>query len=147
MIQRVLNGRVPWQICVDPIAFIPNPVDGRCYADVFIENGLNVVPAPKELSTGIQKAKQELVRENNIFIMSSCSETIKEFYTYCWDKDKEKPVDKNDHMMECFYRACVVGLNWVDGKSETISEGRFHFSDETLNLSPFANGDLTALAA
>ena len=53
MIHKVLRGRTPWQICVDPIAFIPNPVDGRCYADVFIENGLNVMPAPKELSTVI----------------------------------------------------------------------------------------------
>ena len=66
MIHKVLKGRTPWQICVDPIAFIPNPVDGRCYADVFIENGLNVMPAPKELSTGIQKAKQELVRPGSL---------------------------------------------------------------------------------
>lgn len=147
MIHKVLKGRTPWQICVDPIAFIPNPVDGRCYADVFIENGLNVMPAPKELSTGIQKAKQELVRENNLFFMSSCSETIKEFYTYCWDKDKEKPVDKNDHMMECFYRACVVGLQWVDTRREKFNEEKLRDSVFGLDLTGFSSGGLSQLAA
>lgn len=147
MILRILNGRTPWQICVDPIAFIPNPVDGKCYADVFISNGLNVMPAPKELSTGIQKAKQALVRENNIFIMSSCSETIKEFYTYCWDKDKEKPVDKNDHMMECFYRACVVGLDWVDVSRQAIKLDEVDFMDRSLDLKYFSSGNLSQIAA
>ena len=146
-ILRILNGRVPWQICIDPIAFIPNPIDGTCYADVFIRYGLNVMPAPKELSTGIQKAKQELVKERNLYFCSACSRTLREFYTYCWDKDKEKPVDKNDHMMECFYRACVVGLQWVDPKRENFDPQNVQFSDQSLDLSGFSMGGLNRIAA
>ena len=147
MMHSILKGRTPWQVCVDPIAFIPNPVNGKCYADEFIENGFNVLPAPKELSTGIQKAKQELVSPENLYFCSSCSETIREFYTYCWDKEKEKPVDKDDHMMECFYRACVIGLEWVDVKREEFRQERNLDSDSWLNLSPLSGGQLSPIAA
>jgi len=140
-----LHGRTPYQICMDPLGFIPNPIDGTCFADIFIRNGLNVMPAPKELSNGIQKAKQELVRPQNLFFCSSCTRTIKEFYTYVWDKEKEKPVDKNDHMMECFYRACVVGLTWVDlGRQEQLRQ-EISTTYGRLDLSSFAEASLTPI--
>lgn len=145
IIQSTLKGRVPWQICIDPIAFIPNPIDGTCYADVFVQNGLNVMPAPKELSTGIQKAKQELVKEKNVYFCSSCSETIREFYTYVWDKEKEKPVDKDDHMMECFYRACVVGLDWINVEKQVLREEQLRSLDMSMDLTPLSGSSLSKL--
>jgi len=146
-IHAILKGRTPWQIIMDPLGFIPNPINGQCYADVFISRGLNVLPAPKELSTGIQKAKQELARPGNLYFNSACSRTLREFYTYCWDKDKEKPVDKDDHMMECFYRACVVGLDWVDFKREELKQEGLVYQDNWLDLSPLGSSSLTKLVA
>jgi hypothetical protein len=132
---------------MDPLGFIPNPINGQCYADIFISRGLNVLPAPKELSTGIQKAKQELAKPGNLFFNSACSRTLREFYTYCWDKGKEKPVDKDDHMMECFYRACVVGLDWVDFKREELKQEALAYQDNWLDLSPLGSSSLTKLVA
>ncbi|MEX5533357.1 hypothetical protein, partial [Pseudomonas syringae] len=86
--------------------------------------------ATKELKTGIQKARQALettrtytisgrsVELGLIRFCSSCTETIREVFLYTWQKEKEKPVDKDDHMMECFYRAVSHGLEWVSPDSE-----------------------------
>ena len=46
---------------------------------------------------------------------SSLAETLWEFDHYEWDSKREnKPIDKNDHMMENFYRLILNGLDWVD---------------------------------
>lgn len=147
VIIELLKGRVPHEILIEPAAFIPNPTDGRCFADVFTEFGLDVEPAPKELATGIKKAKQALNQPNFLHFNSCCTRTLKEFYTYVWDKEKEKPVDKDDHMMECFYRACVVGLEWKDPTTATYDQRDLRFNRERLDLSPFSEGSLKPIAA
>ncbi len=64
-----------------------------------------------------------------------------------WDKEKEKPVDKDDHMMECFYRACVVGLEWKDPTTAAYDQRDLRFNRERLDLSPFSEGSLRPIAA
>lgn len=142
-----LKGRIPHEMLVEPAAFIPNPTDGRCFADVFTEYGLDVEPAPKELAAGIKLAKQALGQPNFLRFNSCCTETLREFYTYVWDKDKEKPVDKDDHMMECFYRACVIGLEWRDPQKAPIDQRDARYTRERLDLTPFSGGNLRPLAA
>lgn len=145
----VLKGRHPWLVAIDPFAFIENPIDGRCYADIFYSFGINVEPAPKELRAGISKARQELSRKAGVAqdhaalqFCSSCTETIREFFLYTWDEKKEKPIDRNDHMMECFYRACVIGLDWVDPTEVEYKEEVHSGLDYRMDLTPFANGSL-----
>lgn len=144
-ILEVLNGRVPYQIAIEPAAYIESPMDGRCFADEFMDHGLNVEPAPKSLSAGIQLTKKELAKPNNLFFCSSCSETLREFYCYTWDDKKEKPVDKDDHMMECLYRACTIGLEWVDLSEEAYDLKNLRPLDSHLDLTPLRGGTLKAI--
>jgi len=153
-ILETLKGRTPHLCVIDQSAFITNPVDGRCLADIFWEYGIPVQRATKELKTGIIKARQALEATRTYVIAgrevtlglvrfcSSCTETIREFFLYTWQKEKEKPIDKDDHMMECFYRAVSHGLQWVDPASEPLSETPSTASDRELDLTPFADGDL-----
>ncbi len=104
---------------VDPIAFIENPNTGACMADEFYAHALPVVPAPKNLQYGIiktQKAFRERDAHGNPYIKvhAHCEEFLHEIDRYIWNKDTEKPVDKDDHMMECLYRAVLTGLTYVD---------------------------------
>jgi len=157
-ILETLKGRTPHLCVIDQSAFIPNPIDGRCLADVFWEYGIPVQRATKELKTGIIKARQALEatrtyilagREVTLGLVrfcSSCTETIREFFLYTWQKEKEKPIDKDDHMMECFYRAVSHGLQWVDPASEPLSETPSTASDRELDLTPFADGDLNSFS-
>lgn len=153
-INETLHHRIPYQCFIDQSAFIANPVDGRCLADIFWEKGLNVQKATKELRTGIQKAKQALElrrtyvikgREVSLGLLrfcSACSETIREFFLYNWQKEKEKPVDKNDHMMECFYRAVSHGLEWIDPGTALPEELKGKKPKNDLDLTLFEDGTL-----
>ena len=157
-ILEVLKGREPYQVFIEPRAFNTNPVDGGCLADIFYSYGLNVQKATKELSAGIIKARQALEEKRTYNIdgrevtlglvrfCSSCSETIREFFLYTWQKEKEKPVDKDDHMMECFYRAVSHGLHWVSPESEPITETLVKATDKKLDLTFFADGDLNSFS-
>lgn len=109
-----LDGRVPVTELCDLSAFNVNPIDGGCWADIFWRKGLGVGPASKELTAGIVRVEQELSRPNNLYFSSALNETLSEFDSYSWDPKKEKPVDKNDHMMECLYRLVVNGLHYIN---------------------------------
>lgn len=121
MINEVLFGYDPFQVVIDPAAFIENPIDGRCFADVFNENGLFVEKAPKDLVNGIIKAQAFLGRRKRVndsitapicYFAPHLSETAWEFDHYEWSQTKEnKPVDKHDHMMENFYRSVLCDVD------------------------------------
>lgn len=157
-ILETLMGRTPYLCVIDQSAFIPNPVDGSCYADIFWSYGIPVQRATKELRAGIIKARQALENTREYTIngrkttlglvrfCSSCTETIREFFLYTWQKEKEKPIDKDDHMMECFYRAVSHGLHWIDPASEPLPEIPSTASDRELDLTPFADGDLNSFS-
>ena len=116
-ILEILGGRIPHSVICDPIAFNADPISGAQWADSFYRRGLNVIPAPKELTYGITATKQALAHtdSNSLFFSSALSETLYEFDTYIWDTKKEnKPRDADDHMMECLYRLVISGLDYVD---------------------------------
>lgn len=142
-----LKGRMPYEILLEPAAFITSPTDGRSFADVFVEYGLDVEPASKELAAGIKITKQALGKTRFLRFNSCCTETLREFYTYVWDKEKEKPVDKDDHMMECLYRACTAGLDWRDPQTAPFDQRDNRYSRERLDLTPLSGGNLRPIAA
>jgi hypothetical protein len=50
-------------------------------------------------------------------------ETLWEFDRYVWDatRGKEgKPVDRDDHMMECLYRLVTIGLDYIEPDQHTV---------------------------
>lgn len=50
-------------------------------------------------------------------------ETLWEFDRYVWDTTRGregKPVDRDDHMMECLYRLVTVGLDYLEPDAHTV---------------------------
>jgi len=109
---------------IDPIAFIENPITGTCMADEFYAAGLPVVPAIKDLTYGILKTNDRFnEREDGhatIFFHDSLDTFLFEIDRYVWDLKKERPVDRDDHMMECLYRAVLTGLTYVKETSHAV---------------------------
>jgi hypothetical protein len=100
------------QVICDPLAYIYNPISDTCMADEFATHGLYVEKAPKDLVGGILKTKEELLKENNVYVTPNCQRFLWEINRYCWDKDN-KPKDKDDHMMECFYRLMLNNVTYI----------------------------------
>lgn len=113
-IKEILAGRQLAQAICDPIAWIPNPATGLTMADQFYQNGIPIVKASKELEYGILKTQEALSRDDFLYFNCNLRETLWEFDRYMWKDDKEKPEDKDDHLMECLYRLVLGGLKHVD---------------------------------
>lgn len=107
-IKDALKGlRVDAIIC-DPIAWIENPETGRAWADTFFEHGLDISKASKQKAVGIIETNQiwDKTYHKKVRVLSHCRHFLKEIRNYFFDKD-DKPVDKDDHFMECLYRSVL----------------------------------------
>jgi hypothetical protein len=119
-INNIVANRLVLTCLCDPAAFINNPVSGDTFADTLAIHGIVVQKAVKDLARGIiasQAALKKTMPEGHKWLNfhSSLAETLWEFDHYEWDSKREnKPIDKNDHMMENFYRLILNGLDWVD---------------------------------
>lgn len=108
----------------DPLAFVDDPVDGHKWADEFIELGFPVEPASKLRDAGIAKTRQAF-KDRTLLICTNCHRLIWELQHYVYAEwrnsqakgEKEKPVDKDDHMVECLYRAVMADLSYVKGQA------------------------------
>lgn len=125
-ILSVVNGHHIQDCLVDPLAYIEDPEDGKAMVDVFIDHGLPVAKATKDLNYGILKARKMLKDTDNegrplVKFHEDLDETLFEFDNYSWDPKRERPIDAEDHMMENFYRLVLSGLEYVAPPSGEIS--------------------------
>lgn len=93
--------RCTYELC-DPSAWIENPDTGLSWANTLYSYDLNVVKASKDKHDGIISA-QQVWKDRRIHVMPHMTNFIREIKRYFFDREN-KPVDKNDHMMENFYR-------------------------------------------
>lgn len=143
MINEIMMGYEIADIFCDPSAFVQSPVDDMSMADCFLANGLNVQRAPKDLSRGIIEAQAFLGARMRTplgtvvpkaFFSPHLSETLWEFDHYMWSSTrKDKPVDKDDHMMENFYRSVITDHSFIT-QSSVPSAGDYGYSPK-LNVS------------
>lgn len=103
-INEMVAGRNVVDARVDPLAFINDPVTETNMAEEFWRHGVMVEKATKALSQGILRVQANLQREGLIYFTPACRRTLWEIQRYCWDEDKNKPIDEDDHMMENLYR-------------------------------------------
>ena len=120
-----LEGRFVQDWFADPAAFLENPIDGRRMADEFYDAGIPVLPATKDLSYGILRTNQQFKERDNagrptIQVNEECSRFLWEIDRYIWDPkgNREKPLDKDDHLMECLYRGVLSGFEYVDPRED-----------------------------
>lgn len=139
-IEAQVTGYFVEDFLIDPSAYISNPITGTSMADEFYRVGLPVSPAPKDLAYGIIKTQQKF-RERDadgnptIYVHESCEEFLYEIDRYTWRKDKETPVDKDDHMMENLYRAVLTGLSYVEEQKSVPNYKPFDVSYDSWQAS------------
>jgi hypothetical protein len=87
--------------------------------------GIVLKEATKDLESGIRVVQDALKSRNglpSLFILEDCERTIYEFGHYIWDDwrnkegrtEKNKPRDKDDHMLEGIYRLLLMPPMYVD---------------------------------
>lgn len=112
----------------DPSAFIEDELTGGCWATDFGEHGIYFDKAPKTLDRGIGKVKEELLARSLLdgspmwMFSPKLSRFLYEIKRWHWTKEN-RPVDKDDHTLECLYRTALMNPTFIDfAKSEPIVE-------------------------
>lgn len=126
MIKARLAGHwVPRFGRCDPAAWQLDPVTRtQGIAQTIMENGVLIEKAVKDLESGIPKAR-EVLAKRPILVSPTCVRFLWEIGRYSWDdkngEQRNKPVDKDDHMMENFYRACLDEPQWCERTDDRTS--------------------------
>jgi len=73
--------------------------------------GIHVVPADNDVTNGIQTMTSEMA-EGNLFVLSECTNLIREIEGYVWDTKKsaegdDAPIKKGDHAIDAM-RYCLL---------------------------------------
>lgn len=123
-------GKIPEVILMEQAAYTRDPSTGRCFAYDLMDEGLypHPLPASKDLSRGIIATKKvfelsELTNMPYIYITDNCVRFRYEILHYRWSnwskntgmakEVKQKPVDKDDHMMENLYRLILFNPSYI----------------------------------
>lgn len=114
-IKSVTDGKFVISARMDPLGFIEDPISKSTFADELAKHGVFVEKATKDLINGIIKAKSELKKDPPVIKFApTCRRTLWEIARYSWKEGENKPVDKNDHAMENFYRLELQNLQYVE---------------------------------
>lgn len=105
------NKNLSEQLIAEGLTYLPAPKQ-RAAADKCIEAALNYV----------KSGENHIITPPQLFIFDTCQRTIWELEHYRWDEwkgrtgdnrnKKEKPVDKDDHAIECLGRALISNHIW-----------------------------------
>jgi len=121
---------------VDPIADIHDPITDTNMIFEFERNGIFVEKATKALDHGILRVKEQLKTPGAIYFSPSCARTLWEIQRYCWDPEKERPIDANDHMMENLYRLELSDMVWLDPSWKNVRIDELSITRPELDLGP-----------
>lgn len=124
LIHEVVDGYPCVTGRIDPLAYINDPITETNMAMELATHGIYVEKATKALAQGILRVQAALAKEP-VYFTPACKRTLWEIQRYCWDEGKDRPVDEDDHTMECFYRIELMEPRWVDmdeGASRSVPE-------------------------
>lgn len=138
-LMQKLRRRDPASLLIDPFAVIESPVTGESVLDELSNYELYFEKASKDLTTGISKVRERLSERNTfgrptIYFSPHLTETLYEFSHYVYDTDKNKPKDKDDHMMENLYRLVLDGLEYIPPVTESTYPKRSRAIPDGLEL-------------
>lgn len=120
---------------VDPSAWIKDPSNRTVsIAKVLSKYDLFPRPASKDLSNGILVVKSALKQKRLLFV-PNLRRVPHEFARYRYDPEKGKPVDENDHMMECIYRLVIDKPRFFNPDQGNMSIPDMEFTESVEQLS------------
>ncbi|MCD6162603.1 MAG: hypothetical protein J7K40_09355 [candidate division Zixibacteria bacterium] len=108
------------RIIIDPLSKGDSNNQSTVYEKVQMALGAHGYPletASKDKSSGILLIKEHLCGPNkqpSLYIFDDLIRTIFEIEGYMWDKETQKPMDKDDHMMENLYRLTLLDTLWYE---------------------------------
>ncbi len=109
-----MTGCYVADIKVDPAAWVKDSVTRQAsIAESLSRKGLLIQPASKDKSHGILNMRSVLRADRGVRFAPTLRRTLFEIARYCYDKEN-KPVDRDDHMMENMYRMFINPLTWFD---------------------------------
>lgn len=123
-IKSVLGSHVAQPGLVDPLASTPNKVTDSTAMDEYRRLGLAVLPATKDPVNGIRAVKSLLKARTKtnqpvLYFNPACRRTLFEISRgFIWDDDENKPIKKNDDMMENLHRLALQGLTYIEPAGE-----------------------------
>ena len=138
LILHKLKGRFHATPKCDPWVWQDDPITGSSLAEEFGKHGLWVEKASKSKTHGILKMQGEF-KKNDIFVSPNLQRFLFEINRYCYDKEN-KPVDKDDHLMECMYRIFINTPLWFDPDTASYAVG-----DESITTVKLDLPDLSTL--
>lgn len=109
---------------VDPLASTPNKLTETTAMDEYRRLGLAVIPATKDPVNGIRAVKAMLKARDKhnrpvIYFNAALRRTLFEISRgFVWDGNENKPVKKNDDMMENLHRLVLQGLTYIEPAGE-----------------------------
>lgn len=124
------------RIVIDPLSKADGNNDSTVFEKVYkvlFTYGYSLEVASKDKVSGILLVKEHFKGANNmpsLFVFNRCVTFLKEIEGYMYDKDTNKPVDKDDHMMENLYRLLLLNTVYSDPNideeedSDNIDGGR-----------------------
>lgn len=126
ILKEWLVGRNVLDLLIDPKAVNPDPRDESTILDDLWAADLPFDKASKDLTLGISRVREKLnerrVTESQlptICFSPELTETLWEFTHYIYDSKTNRPMDKDDHMMENLYRLVLNGLDYVESSDKT----------------------------
>ncbi len=139
MVKDRIQGRNVWNQLIDPMAYIEDERNKSCMADDFAKFGLmGLGKAPKDLVRGIPEVQRLLKEPERIQVSAMCRTFLWEIGRYSWGDTRgvptNKPVDKDDHMMECLYRLCLRGLDFFERDKMSSSVEDIEIGSSPLDL-------------
>lgn len=149
-IQEFLGQHPSLPGIVDPLASTPNKLTEVTAMDEYRRLGLAVIPATKDPVNGIRSVKSTLKARDKhgrpvLFFNTNLRRTLFEISRgFVWDGDENKPVKKNDDMMENLHRLCLQGLDYIEpaGENDYSPIMPRDFDTESLDFSLASDEDL-----
>ncbi len=142
---KASNYRVHYRMA-DPSAFVANQHDAdrpeKTLAEKLAALGLTYSEAPKLRTMSDRRIKDALdyqsagdhfIRSPELYVFDTCERTLFEFDHYRWQEwtgkqgdqhdSKEKPVDKDDHMIENLGRGLIIEPKFIERMDTTVPIG------------------------
>lgn len=141
-----ISGRYVASALIDPRAVIESPVTGESILDELAKHELYFDRGSKDMELGISKTREVLSARTpggfpRIWFSPTLTETLYEIMRYAYNPRTQKPVDKEDHMLENLRRLVLNGLEYQSPPSDSdyvprkASSIRFD-EDRALALNP-----------
>lgn len=122
-IRARIDGRKLGVRKCEPAAWIEDQSTEFCLGEWLCQNGVWVERASKAKSFGILSMRRLWSRTAAVFVNPALKRFLWEINRYCYDKEN-KPIDKDDHIMEAMYRLFINEPQWYPdvSKSEGIDD-------------------------